>query len=465
MSIGLASHLKAVDAFHAARAHYHFRTSLEHFGSKEVRDRKELQPLWRDLNERKYLLGNLWGWRNDLADNGIAIDLNFVVNVAGNPVGGREQGITELNSTGLGFGIDFEKLADVEGLTFFSSLSVRSGTSLSLSKIGNVINVQQLYGNESYRLVNLYLEQVLLDQQVGIKVGRIAQFDDFAHAGAFGYYMNNAFDGQPIGFFFMGPFTAYPVTTWGALVRGGILTGRREGFYGMVGAYGADDDLPNVDNHGTNFSFNFNKGANLMAEVGYKFDWTSYGEGNPGKYALGGWWFTGPFENWNGGRTHGAGGIYFLIHQNLWRESDFAPQDKPPELSVRNLWGTTEDFLKNVEGLFFWSTAQFASDTKTAASDWFYNGGFYYRGLLPQRDRDVLSFGLAYLSFSNDIAQSQIDRGRPPQDYEMELELSYRYVVNDFFYLQPNIQGIINPGGAGTIDHALVLGLQFQVTF
>ncbi len=181
--------------------------------------------------------------------------------MAGNPVGGQDQGVTQLNSTGVNFGADLDKLAGLEGLTFFTSLSVRSGTSLTLSKIHNVINVQQLYGNESYRLVNLYLEQVLLDGHFAIKAGRIAQFDDFSHSDAFAFYMNNAFDGQPIGFFFMGSFNAYPVTTWGALIRGGVRTGDNDGFYGMAGAYGADNSLADVDKPRDGFQLQFQSGG------------------------------------------------------------------------------------------------------------------------------------------------------------------------------------------------------------
>ncbi len=53
----------------------------------------------------------------------------------------------------------------------------------------------------------------------------------------------------------------------------------------------------------------------------------------------------------------------------------------------------------------------------------------------------------------------------PPQDYEVELELSYRYQVTEYFYVQPNIQGVINPGAANQLDDALVLGLQLQIDF
>lgn len=457
---------EAVDVYHSARAHRYFLDTLEHFSSKHEKERVEAGHLFEDMRNRRYALGDMWGLREDMADNGLVLNVSFAMNWAGNPVGGRSQGVTQLNSTGISFAADLEKLAGLEGLTFFSSLSVRSGTSLTLKHIGNVINVQQLYGNESYRLVNLYLEQVMLNEHVGLKVGRIAQFDDFSHAQAFGYYMNNAFDGQPIGFFFIGPFTAYPVTTWGALLRGGFLTDENAGFYGMAGAYGADGDQGNVDNHGTNFTFNFDQGANVMMEIGYKHDWNDTRDGMPGKWAIGGWFFTGPFPSNAGGRLHQIGGAYFFGHQNIYREKrqkQRPDEDKP--LTPRLLWGTAENFLTGVEGLFFWTTGQFNATPEASRASWFYSAGLYYRGLIPGRDKDVLSFGMAYLNFSDEWAASQVRRGRIPQDYEVELELSYRYSVTDYFYLQPNVQGILNPGATGTLDDAFVIGLQLQVDF
>ncbi|MBC2596210.1 carbohydrate porin [Ruficoccus amylovorans] len=455
--------LHAVDNYNSSTEK--INENLTHFSSEAEKNRQPEEDMIDELQERQYLLGDTGGWREDLADYGLAIDLSFAMNLAGNPVGGDSRGFTQLNSTGLNFGVDLEKLAGLEGLSFFSSLSVRSGTSLTLSHIHNVINVQQLYGNESYRLVNLYLEQVLLDGHFSIKAGRIAQFDDFSHSDAFAYYMNNAFDGQPVGFFFMGPFTAYPVTTWGALIRGGVPTGQHDGFYGMVGAYGADSNQANVDNHGTDFTFNFDQGANIMGELGYKLNWSKYSSGLPGKYALGAWMFTGPFTTNSGGTTDNIGGLYYFIEQNLYREG--VPEQVPnsERMQARQVWGQSEGFMEEIQGLYFWTTGQFNLSDDVNQADLFASAGLYYRGLLPGRDQDILSLGAAWLNFSSSWGNAQRAAGQPVQDYEVELELSYRYQVTNYFYLQPNIQGVINPGAANQFDDALVIGLQLQVDF
>ena len=56
----------------------------------------------------------------------------------------------------------------------------------------------------------------------------------------------------------------------------------------------------------------------------------------------------------------------------------------------------------------------------------------------------------------------------PPggQDYETVIELTYRF---DFrksaFFIQPDLQYIIQPGGTRHLDNALVLGAQVGINF
>ena len=74
-------------------------------------------------------------------------------------------------------------------------------------------------------------------------------------------------------------------------------------------------------------------------------------------------------------------------------------------------------------------------------------------------------FGLAYGQFSSDYSASGSAYKGNPANYEMALEVGYRVQVNRFFYVQPDVQYIVQPGGTGSIPNALVLGAQIGVTF
>jgi porin len=94
-----------------------------------------------------------------------------------------------------------------------------------------------------------------------------------------------------------------------------------------------------------------------------------------------------------------------------------------------------------------------------------WNSGIVYQGLLPGRDNDSAIFGLAYGNFSADYGQAGLAYDGDPVSYEMALEWGYRIQLNRFFYVQPDVQYIIQPGGTGSIPNALVLGMQIGVTF
>lgn len=468
------STLPAADQIHASQEPSLTKRSETYFaGDGDEADQHE--DFWTQMAQQKYLLGDLWGARDEISQAGFGVTLTYVSNIAGNPVGGISRGFTETDSTGLNVSADFEKIVGWQGLTGFVSAAYRQGTSLSRTRIGNVINVQQVYGGETFHLVNLYLEQTFLDDRASFKAGRIAQFDDFSHDYAFGYYMNNAFDGQPVGFFFQGPFTAYPTVTWGAIGKYGQSIGENLGVYTFLGVYGADTRLPENQYHGARMSFDFNEGANIMAEVGIKRNWARGQQGLPGKYSIGGWWFTGDFSVFSGAppgapgtpapTKSGIGGFYYLIHQGLYREGTGDEVGTQAQASQNaTYWGDINSGHREVQGLFFWTSGQFAGGS-TSQMDAFLSAGLFYRGLIPSRDQDVLALGYYYGFFSDDFAASQQRMGQLPQSYETAVELGYRYNVTDYFYVQPNIQAIFNPGGRGDIGDALVLGAQIEVDF
>ena len=44
-------------------------------------------------------------------------------------------------------------------------------------------------------------------------------------------------------------------------------------------------------------------------------------------------------------------------------------------------------------------------------------------------------------------------------------KLNYQYNVTSWLYLQPDVQGVLQPSGTGRVPDALVLAMQIGVTF
>jgi hypothetical protein len=90
-----------------------------------------------------HLLGDWWGVRTRLEDEGIAPSLTFESNIAGNPVGGMRHGFTEADNLGLNVNFDLDKLYGLKGGTFYVSMSQRSGANLSKIDIGNTFTLSR----------------------------------------------------------------------------------------------------------------------------------------------------------------------------------------------------------------------------------------------------------------------------------------------------------------------------------
>jgi len=128
---------------------------------------RSLAPLpFQLVLPREHLLGDWYGTRTWLEDQGIVPTLTFVTDSLGNPSGGKDQGFTTANNLGLDLNFDLEKLCGFEGASFLLSMSYRFGGSLSANYIHNVFTVQQVFGGETFHLINIAYQQKLFDDRV-----------------------------------------------------------------------------------------------------------------------------------------------------------------------------------------------------------------------------------------------------------------------------------------------------------
>ena len=100
-------------------------------------------------------------------------------------------------------------------------------------------------------------------------------------------------------------------------------------------------------------------------------------------------------------------------------------------------------------------------DDQISQFPWYVNGGLVYQGILPGRPEDFLAFGYNWGGTSGPWRQQQESLAQPSPAREVVLEWNYRYAVTPFFYVQPDLQWVINP----SIPDALVIGAQLSVTF
>jgi len=404
--------------------------------------------------DRAFLTGDWGGLRTRLLDLGITPSLVFVTDVLGNPVGGRRQGLRESDDLGLDLTADLDKLAGWSGARFHLSVSMRSGTDLSDKDIGNVFTVANVCCGHTYRLVNVELEQSLFDDRVSVRGGRIATGDEFLSSPLYGNFVQEAFNGNPIGIAFNVPVTAYPTATWGMRARVRPISQLSL----MAGVYNGDPTLGDNDKHGVDWTMRGPLFA--IGEVGLRVNQERGATGLPGNYKIGGYYLAGKvpdlFRDVDGGSIalsglppqmhNGNGGFYVLLDQMVYRDGGAESQ----------------------RGLTPFVSLLFAPSSSVNTMPFFANGGLVYQGLFPSRPNDTAAFGVAYGAFSSQLRRSQRDArsagsGAGIQQYEVAIELTYIIQARRWLQVQPDLQYIINPGGTGKIPNALVLGFQLAL--
>jgi porin len=408
-----------------------------------------------------HLLGDWWGLRTRLEDDGITPSLTYVTDLAGNPVGGIRHGFTNADNLGLDLHFDLDKLFCLKGGTFIFSTSQRNGENLSAVDVGNTFTVQQVYGRETWQVIDVAYEQKFLDNRVDLRIGRIAAGDVFDVSPYDYIFMQNAIDGNPVGIFFNAPgMSAYPNATWGIELK--VQTTERT--YLRGGLYNGDiANTHELDDHGLDWSMHGPLFA--IGEAVYLKNQLKDDKGLPGSYKLGIWYDGSAYQDFDskvlGPAAPGLGIVPRVMHGNYGFYGLF-------DQALVRFGDPSEEILR---GIGVTACVQGAPDQSRSTMPLFFEAAILARGIFPQRPRDVAGFAVFYGQFSDDLRNAerlaqQVNPAVGVQDQETVLEWIYNFRFHKGAYLiEPDLQYIIRPGGTGQIPNALVVGAQIGFNF
>lgn len=400
---------------------------------------------------QQYMFGDWKCLREELENEGVIFSSTYTTDVLGNVTGGMKQGARYDHSMGWDVNFDLEKFVGMVGTQFHISGLWRQGQNLSKAVIGNDLVTSTIYGHEQFRFYFLYLEKSLFDNRLNIRIGRIATGDDFAASPLYGTFVSNAVDGVPISIPINLFFTVYPTATWGARAKFDL----NKDFYILSAIYNGDKGVEYDKFYGLDFSLRLKEGLAFAQELAYVPDKGVGPDQLPGHYKAG-IYYNGAvrrdlYSDINGNSYAVSGlprkkhigdyNVYIHADQMIYREKD------------------TKD-----EGLTPLAVVTLGPDNMNKFP-FFIMGGLVYKGLIPTRDNDVTGFELVYTKYSDKLKESQQSVGSSPQKYEIMFEFTHKIMITKWMYMQPDLQYIIQPGGTGNIDDALVLGFQFGLTF
>jgi len=382
--------------------------------------------------------GDWDGVRSDLSEAGVSVFGTYESESAGNPVGGKSQEFRYTHNIALGVAMDLQRLAGIDDTYFLASASERTGNSLSYD-IPNFFQVQQIFGHQTIRLVDLALEHQFFDKKLDVVAGRINALDDFATSPLYCFAQNLGFCGNPLSIPVDASVPSYPGAAWG--IRGRYEVSPE--FYSMTGAYNTYGDFRSDKFHGVDFSLRHNSGVAMMQEFGYSPDLLR-DAGYPGDFKLGGLYDSEPRLQFKTGQLRGGTWeVYQTTQQRLFQR----PEDATD--AHQGLWG----FLALTYAPPAMNTLEYFTDA-----------GLLYFGLIPQRPKDETGlFGL-FGQFSSDLRDSERASHQPTMTHEAIIEANYMYNVTPSFTVQPDIQGVFRPTGTGLVSDALVLAVQVAIT-
>lgn len=411
----------------------------------------------------------LGGPRDKLSQHGIDFSTTYTCVMAGNPVGGKSPGgFTYIDNIALTSMFDTEKLFGWHGGHFIMSAEQQdggSGNNLSSKNVGNFFVVNGAVGGQTMKWVNLYYQQLFWNDRININIGRFCAMDEF--------------DVSPVLWNYIGSLQANPTnlrTTWNPNASWATRlkiaathdTDLRFGIF----------QITNASLNGLNWNFYPNDSASLFAQYSWNPEFCKPGSTsifdtgkkndsvasnqeassdksfkNPVDVSklrrLPGHYFFGGYYNAEGTAQYTSNTSLANSYAFYWHGDQVVYRPNP----------------MSDAGLLVWHELGYTPETENAILTFQAKGGAIYTGLIPGRKNDFTIFGVGYGDFSSSYDSFITSQNGKAPTYEIVSELGYRVNFTRFFYIQPDIQWIINPGGLGSIPNALILGTQIGIVF
>lgn len=333
---------------------------------------------------------------------------------------------------------DFDKMKLIPGGSFFIR-GLQSWNDGVRGDVGSLTTPGSVWGSSGDHEIladKWWWRQRFLDDRVEIRLGKLLTtvdlFDVNAYAGSqFTQFSNTALVSNPVipsskG---IGAFLKVWPLDWAYFQMGAMDPEQRLTRTGFDTAFHGVDHFRAYWEFGMTPKFNGPRGK------------------LPGNYRFGTWYDPAvktvfkrdPLGVLPDTRRTGDVGFYTNFDQLVWKEKADAKDKQGLGLFAR--YGFAHGEVNRVNHA--WST------------------GAQYEGLLPDRDKDVLGFGVAQLMLSEQYRHNV----RAAADRETVYELYYAIHVTPWLVLTPDVQIITNPGGDKTARDSIVGGVRVRVAF
>jgi len=412
-------------------------------GEKPEAEKTDLEKTYEFLRTKHAPYGTLtqdwFGYGPKLAARGIEVNLGltqiYQINLQGGLSTHRRSG-RYTGSYDLEVELDLAKLAKLQGGYVYMYVEGAWSRGLDYSSIGSVMGPvnNDAFGDHAIFVAELWYEQAFFNGKLRGRIGKMdltggihpyakpIGFDRSLFANdETGQFLNSSLANNPT--------IPFPDRGLGVAIQFQPI---RE-WYVAAAVQDAQGDARET---GFNTAFSQEDYFFTIVETGLTIGIPSVKGPLTGNYRVGFW-----YDPQNKPEVDGTGsksddmGMYLSFDQLLLKEID-DPEDK--------------------QGLGVFARYGFA-DSNVSAVKCFWSVGGQYQGLIPKRDQDVLGIGCAQGRLVEDAGYST--------EHETALEVYYGVQVTPWLNVAPSFQYIFNPGGIGTVDDAMVIGVRAEASF
>jgi porin len=438
------------------------------------------------------LTGNWSGVRNFLVNKGICLDAIYTGEIVSNLQGGIRHGSSYLDVVDLMLAINFDRVVPWKGTSVYLDVFGTHGSD-PCDCVGDFQGVSNITARSTWKLYEAWIQQNFLNEKFSILWGIYDVNSEFDVLETAGLFLNSSFG---MGAEFAksgkkGPST-FPSTSLGLRMK----TQWSEHFCFQAAVIDGVPDEPEKKWR-TKFKINKDDGALITSEIIFITDkervrslpWhskrkkiyhqqrgfgkhrtffqksnDSKGRGQKlgnrqrkyrrlqdkipintySKFAIGGWYYTSDFENFdsmNPLQYKGSWGIY-----GLWEKSVFFDKENAqPNLSYFLRVGISDENVNQV--------------------DKYIGGGIVHSGIFSQLHHDQMGVAIAAAHTSDKFKQAILKNGEQLDNWEMAIEVSYRAEISGWFSIQPDLQYIINPGFNPALKDAITFGFRTEICF
>lgn len=380
----------------------------------------------KPVGEWQRLTDDWGGLRPRLDDRGISFQASLTTDSSDVLSGGANTGGTAFRSLfNANVTLDADKLLGLKGGTFFANFQQTFGDNGS-ADVGALQSTSSIdVDGQRTQVSELWYEQLLLDDKVRIRVGKVDANGDFANAPDAGEFVNAAFGAAQtlLGF----PSYPDPSTSVNVFVK------PIDNLYLGAGVYdGSTQAGINTGSYGPAKAFDGGSHLFYIAEGGAT--WSV--DKRDGRVGIGAWHHTANFDRLDGrGTQDGATGEYLVFDQCLFRANPEKDDDKRG-LGFFLKYGHADGDISPIEHQI--------------------STGLAWAGM-PGRDDDVIGAAVTCGLLSGKGSYNGGD--------ETAYEVFYKLKLADWLSLKPDLQYVHNPGGGGIAGDAIVANLRVVIDF